>query len=425
MSQRQLVTALAFFILAIPANAQHENLIMTNPMPRGHVGVAKVYDTEAIRATRYVRGTTRDSLRMDGRMFKFERAMRMGNTDFVALHFGKVRTLGGLRVQWDERNYPTDVTIYTSLDDTTWSQRIRLRKPNGAPSYVFLPDVNAKAIALDCGRLKDTAIVGIVDVRVFAAEEIQGAGTFYQQAVRGESASMLPARLRGAEIPSRLLMWNMQPAAALDEEGVLRFDGLDLLLQTALYSRSKLIPLSVGKRDLVATPPGGNPGFEVVTDDFHVAIQTASVEREGRPETIMKVMITNTARSTRNGKLLFAVYPMSGRNAARAHGVSKLGVSAGRLDIDERAMISFIPAPTEIGGTTLPSGDISEFIKRGSIPGEQGVFSKAGHCSGGASQEFSLESGATLVQYVTVNPSAPARYYVPLELSELQAIIVP
>ncbi|HJU89502.1 MAG TPA: hypothetical protein VJ672_08925, partial [Gemmatimonadaceae bacterium] len=210
--------------------------------------------------------------------------------------------------------------------------------------------------------------------------------------------------------------------ALINEEGMIEVSKGGFSIEPFLYTNGKLLTWADGshgqslERDYLPIPT-------VERRHENLALAITAFDDNGR--LYVRYRVSNLSRSSTTVSLYLAARPLQVNppwqflnNPGGVSQIASLAVDRGRLRVDSM-FITTRPAAARVGAATFDNGDITEFVRRGSMPAANRVSDPRRLASGAL--QFRLELAPSGVEDVWINVVRHASLSFTLPPSELLA----
>lgn len=341
------------------------------------------------------------SLAIDGNRATLWRSRGPGEQWFQ-LDFREPRELGGLIVEWDERHNASSYDVEISDDARRWNRIYRLEQGNGGRDFLFLPETEARYLRL---RVRQGAgpYYALREIEIQPLEFSSSRNAFFERIARDAPAGSYPKYFSGKQS-----YWTVvgvagdESEALINEEGAIEVDQSGFSLEPFLFVNGTLI----GWHDveLQQSLAKGDLPIPTVTWRAGEWLLTITAFASGPPGASVlhaRYTIENRSASSSKARLFLAIRPFQVNPPVQflnvPGGVAE--VSSIRFDgttvrVNENKTIFPAPAPDGFGATPFDGGDITEFLRRGTLPPASAISNDALRATSAAlAYDFDLGAG--------------------------------
>jgi hypothetical protein len=309
--------------------------------------------------------------------------------------FNRIRSVGGIVIDWDTAGYATSYDVLLSDDGSEWSTAYTVRKGNGGRDYVPLFEGQGRFVKVNLlagtGRNYSIRSLAIKD-----ASFSQSNNALFRAIASESKPGLFPKYLSDRQSYWTVLGANNDTKEALiNEQGTIEVDKQMFSLEPFLSINGRLISWN----DVAANcelAEGYLPIPLVRWTYGNECYLTVQAVVGGTPgNSILVVRYTfESQQPDRKIKFFVAVRPFQVNPPWQSlnfeGGVSRIDSIAndrGMIEVNGHTVIP-LTNPTAFGATEFDQGDITEYLSRGVVPPNQDVKDHAGFAS--AALEYDL-----------------------------------
>ena len=331
-------------------------------------------------------------------------------SEWLSINFNYLKDIGGLVIDWDSSDFATSYDVLLSDDGKEWSTAYSVTSSNGGRDYVYLPERDARVLKLVLTKSKRGHGYAISRLEVKGPEFSQTPNDFFTAIAESSPKGLFPKYFLKKQNYWTIVGANGDTKEALiDEAGAIEVDQLRFSLEPFLFINGKLITWS----DVSLTQSLENdylpiPSVEWKYGGLRLTIRTFAAGTAGKSLLIATYRIENEGGISPNGKLFVALRPFQVNPPSQqlniVGGVARLDSirnDTGLLHVQDKLVIP-LSAPEGFGSTCLETGDISEYLQRGTLPPMQSVTDARGFASAALEFDYSVESGASKEFHIAV-----------------------
>ena len=338
-------------------------------------------------------------LAFDGDAATSWRAATAGPADW-SVDLGALRELGGLVVDFGPA-HASRYAVELSEDGAAWRTAREVTEGNGGRDFLALPESEARAVRLRLleGPQKEPFELREVSVKPLAFAATPNA--FVAEVAKGAARGAWPRYLS-----SEQSYWAVVGVDADPDEGLLSEDGA-LEAGAGLYS---VEPFLLNGGRLVtwadattrhALVDGDLPIPSVRWEANGLTLETTALAAglPGSSALLARYRVGNRGAGARRVRLVLAIRPLQvnppWQFLGTPGGVSEirsLAFEGGRAIVNEKGRVVPLVAPAAAGASTFDAGDVSDFLRSGTIPREPRVADPTGLASGAFAFDLELEA---------------------------------
>lgn len=328
----------------------------------------------------------------------------------LTLDLGARGEIGGLAIDWRADRFARDFTVLLSDDGRSWRAGYEVVDGAGGRNWIYLPDEEARFVAVDVTRTAGDAGAQLEAMRVLEPEFSFSRNDMYR-IVSSESP-------RGA-YPRYFLpeqsYWTVIGApsdrkeALMNEEGMIETDKLGFSLEPFLFVDGGLISWAD-----VTTVPALQKGFLPMPSvrwehkgGLHLTTSAFAYGDAGSSVLLVRYRIANTTGVRKQGKAFIAARPFQVNPPWQTFtihgGVSRIdSIRTGDLiRINDRLVIP-LTRPSSSGAAGFDQGDVTAYLRRGVVPPSGAVTDRQGLASAAMQYDFEIPAGQTSDIFVAV-----------------------
>ncbi len=323
---------------------------------------------------------------------------------------GALRELGGLVVDHGD-SFASRYAVDLSEDGTTFATAREVVGGNGGRDYVALPEGEARMVRL---RLLEGPSKEPFELKEVAVKPLAFAAT--RNAFVAEVAKDAPRGSWPRYLASEQSYWTVVGVDGDPDEGLLSEDGA-LEAGAGLFS---VEPFLVDGGRLVtwadvttrhALADGDLPIPSVAWEAGELSLETTALAA-GLPDAsslLARYRVRNRSTAPKRARLVLAVRPLQvnppWQFLGTPGGVSEIrsvSFEGGRAVVNGGRVVVPLVAASAAGATTFDAGDVSDFLRAGTLPHSDRVDDPAGLASGAFAFELDLPPGGSAEVVVAI-----------------------
>jgi hypothetical protein len=335
-------------------------------------------------------------LALDGSRGTSWRATSSG-PEFLAIDFGEVRELGGLRIDWDGAARAFE--LQTSADGSGWTSIYSTTRAQGACSHLYLPGQASRYLRLELREAAGSEGLGIRELVVQPSEVARSLTRFFESVAKGSRRGLFPRYLYGEQTHwTALGSGDGHGPALLSEDGVLEVERAGFSIEPFLFVDGELvswadaqvtqqlaerflpIPSSLWRaKDLLLEVTACSPGADV----------------------LLTYRLRNTGHDSHRVRCFAAVRPFqvtppwqAFQGLGGTSPVRELELRDGVLWVNAHERIRPLTPPDGFGAAALEQGGIGDFLLRGQLPPRTWLRDRLACASGALCWDLELAPGA-------------------------------
>lgn len=333
-----------------------------------------------------------------------------GQSEWISIDFKYPKEIGGLVIDWEKGMHATAYDVLLSDDGKEWTTGYSVRNGTGERDYVYLPEQEGRIIKVVCLK----SVMG----RAYGIERLEVKGPAFSSHPN-DFFSNIAADFPKGYYPKYYLKqqtyWTVigtsgdDKESLINEQGIIEVDKLSFSLEPFLFVSNKLVTwndASPSQSLLEGYLP--IPSVLWSYGGWELTIYAFSAGVPGNSMLIVTYHIENRGSSTRNGSLFIALRPFQVNppwqwlntvgGASRIDSVRNRG---GILHIGQKEVIP-LEAPRAFGATAFETGEIVEYLRKGTVPSADSVIDRDGFASAALHYDFDIPWGEALDFHVVV-----------------------
>ncbi|HEX9656627.1 MAG TPA: discoidin domain-containing protein [Bacteroidota bacterium] len=322
--------------------------------------------------------------------------------EWLSINFNAIREVGGLVIDWDDRNYASAYDVEFSDDGKEWFKGYSVVDGNGGRDFLYLHEQQGRMLRL---LFKKSAgkVYGIARMEVKGPEFGASPNDFFSRLAGEEPKGLYPKYFLQQQCNWTVVGASGDAKEALVSElGAIETDRLGFSLEPFLFIDNKLLTWS----DVTVTQSLESdylpiPSIQWRYGDWQFTIRAFVAGGAGRSMLIATYRIENIGGSSSpEGKLFIALRPFQVNPPWQwlniVGGFAKIDSirnNEGIIQVNDKTVIA-MKAPSGFGATSFDRGDITDFLKVGSLPTSQAAYDARGFTSGAIAYEFNVHPGS-------------------------------
>jgi len=333
-----------------------------------------------------------------------------GEREWLSVDFHYLKEIGGLMIDWGKSDYASSYEIQLSDDGEEWSTVYTVAGGNGGRDYVYLPEKDVRVLKIVLNKSKSGKGYDIERLEIKGPDFSSSANDFLTT-VAGES----PKGMFPKYFLNQQSYWTVVGSsgdtkeALINELGTIEVDKFHFSLEPFLFIGKKLVTWN--DVALEQSLEGGYlpiPSVQWKYGGIKLTVRAFSAGVAGKSMLIATYRIENGGGSPPKGKLFVALRPFQVNPPWQflngAGGVARIDsvrYERGLLLVEDKVVIP-ISDPSGFGATDFNGGDITEYLRDGTLPSSQTVRDPNGFASAALEYDYDVPSGATREFHVVV-----------------------
>ncbi len=332
-----------------------------------------------------------------------------GGEQWIALDFQRRREIGGLVIDWKVGNHAASYDIALSDDGSVWSPAAEVQNGNGGRDYLYLPEQEARFLRIACHN--GPGVDYVIDTLTVRGPEFSAhPNAFFSAIARDAPRGLYPKYFLGEQS-----FWTVvgtsgdDREALINEQGAIEVDKLGFSIEPFLVVGDSLITWADVRLDQsLDSDYLPIPSVTWRRGGLEMTVRAFSAGTPGNSLLIASYRIANLGSVPPRGTLFLALRPFQVNppwqwlnQVGGATRIDSIRTERGRLLVNDRTLIPLV-RPSGFGAAPLDQGDITEFLRKGSLPPAQEARDPRGFVSAALRYDLSVQSGHEVEFHVVV-----------------------
>ncbi|MBC7789904.1 MAG: discoidin domain-containing protein [Anaerolineae bacterium] len=350
-----------------------------------------------------------------------------GGRQHFTIDFGSVRELGGFEVDWQNNRHATRYDVQQSADGARWETLYSVKGGDGSTDFIALPELETRYLRLELVSGNDRRGYAIRDINVKPVAWSASPNAFFEHLAKQAPRGTYPKYLNGEQS-----YWTVVGAtgdtreALVNEEGAIEIDKGSFSIEPFLLVDDTLVTwndarlaqsLERGDLPIPSVRWEGGP-FALTVTAFAGAGPLAESDTGIASASLWaRYRVANTSASPRRATLYLALRPFQvnpswqflNTQGGVTH-IREISYAAGVVEVNGSKLVASISKPAGFGAAAFDHGDITEYLRRGSLPASTSLRDHTGYASAALSYAVDLAPGASRDFWIAVpfHASTPA-----------------
>jgi hypothetical protein len=348
-----------------------------------------------------VQGTHTPRLSDDGRSVVGWSSAPQGDRHWLTLDLHRKTVTGGLVIDWDTLDFARSFTVLLSNDGQLWKTGASAVECRGKRSYIALKDGEGRFLKLEITEVSRHRGIGIRRLTLKGTEFSFSRNDFISSVASEEPRGFFPMYFRQEQS-----YWTVVGAAGdrkealVNEQGMIETDKLSFSLEPFLFVDGRLITWN----DVTLTQTLEKdylpiPSVHWLYDkSLELSITTVAAGPAGKSILLTKYSVRNRRDEAVEGRLFVAIRPFQvnppWQTFTIVGGVSRIdSVRCGPvMRVNDRVVMP-LSRPVGYGATAFDQGDVTQYLKEGTVPPGATIYDSAGLGSAAMEWDFDLRKG--------------------------------
>ncbi len=312
------------------------------------------------------------------------------------------REFGGIKINWDEKDFAKKFNVLTSTDGINWDNVYQVDNCNGGISNIRLSECESSFIKVEMLRSSNGNGYAIKDFEIMDIEWSADINRFFINVAKDYPRGFYPRYLyEEASYWTIIGVSGDVKEALINEEGMVEVDKLNYCLEPFLFYDGKLKTWND-----VKTVQGLEENYLPIPnvkwlDDVQLEVKAFTSGEANRSSVLyLNYKLKNVSDTHKKGKYFLALRPFQVNpfyqwlnitgGAAKISSVKYLNKNVHVNN--EKLIVPFIN-PNNFGSSKFDEGNIAEYLAKGNLPGNKSITDKMGQASAAFEYDFDLKPG--------------------------------
>jgi len=331
--------------------------------------------------------------------------------EWLVIDFQKERELGGLVIDWSQEDFAIAYDVDLSADGQGWSTGYAVANGNGGRDYIYLPEAEAKSIRLNLKKSIRAKGYGINRLEIKGVEFSETPNAFFTAIAAEAPRGYYPKYFLGEQT-----YWTVTGVsgdateALINEYGIIEIEKSSFSLEPFLFLEGRLVTWNdVTVQQSLEQGYLPIPTVRWDYKNLQLSITALAAGEAGHSALIASYRVENKGPTSTQGRLYVAIRPFQVLppwqalnligGAARIDSVKWLG---GRIIVNESKVVFPLTPPDGFGAAEFDQGDITDYLRYGTLLSRHQVVDHFGYASGALEFEFRLEARQSKEVFVVV-----------------------
>ncbi len=321
------------------------------------------------------------------------------------------KEFGGLKINWDEKNYAKKFSVSVSDDKINWKKIYTSDKNTSFASYIRLPEQEASYVKIEMLASSNKNGYTIKELQLLDEEYSSDRNRFLINIAKDLPRGYYPRYLYEEKSYWNVIGVNSDTKEALiNEEGMVEVDKSSFSIEPFLYFNDKLITWN-DQNTIQSLENNYLPIPKVKwLNNIQMEVKAfASGEANKSSVLYLAYTLKNVSKSDLAGNFYLALRPFQVNPhyqwlniTGGAANVNSIKVDKNKLVVNNNKTVVSISKPVEIGASSFDDGEVINFISRNQIPKRTSVEDKTGFASAAIKYLFELKPQEEKTFYVAV-----------------------
>jgi len=330
--------------------------------------------------------------------------------EWLSINFNHLKEIGGLVIDWEKSNYATAYDVQLSDDGKEWSTAYNVTDGNGGRDYIYLPEKDARVLRVSFNKSASGKGYDVQRMEVRGPEFSETPNHFFAATAKESPRGHYPQYFLNEQSYWTIVGTSGDTKEALiNELGAIEVDKLRFSLEPFLYIGGRLITWhDVAREQSLLSDYLPIPSVVWKYGGLKLTTRSFSAGTPGNSLLIITYKIENTGGAPPQGSLFVALRPFQVNppwqwlnivgGAAR---IDSIRNENGVLRVQDKTVIP-VSDFSAFGATNFDSGEITEYLQRGTLPRMQNVTDTRGFAAAALRYDYNLTSGTSKEFHIVV-----------------------
>ena len=313
----------------------------------------------------------------------------------------QVRDFGGLTISWNDKAFATHYVVELSDDGTDWTKGYEVRHGNGGTDYIYLPEAEARYVRLYFLKSNDKDKYSISEVAIHGPEFGTSLNAFFDSVAQAVPVGYYPKYFTNKQSYWTLIGVNGDSKKALmNEQGQIEVDISRFSIEPFLFLNDSLLTWhSFQSTQSLAQNYLPIPSVNWQRDSIQVDITGFAEGKAGSSVLIARYLVRNISSKRLRGRFFVAIRPFQVNppwqflnNPGGVCDISNINYNGETVGVDDKQIVP-LTKPQWFGAVGFDSGDITEYLSRGIVPGAESVHDYFKHASAALLYDLDIPPG--------------------------------
>ncbi len=323
---------------------------------------------------------------------------------WLSINFNCMKEVGGLVIDWEKESYATAYDVEFSDDGKEWATGYTLTNGNGGRDFLYLHEQQGRILRVKMKKSSDGKGFGIERLEVKGPEFGASPNDFFFSLAKEMPTGFLPKYFLKQQSYWTVVGTSGDTKEALVSElGTIEIDKLSFSLEPFLFVDNKLITW----KDVAVTQSLEDdylpiPSVQWSYGGWRLTVRAFSTGTAGKSTLLVTYRVESKGGvSSTKGKLFVALRPFQVNPPWQwlniVGGFAKIDsikMLDGVVHVNDKRIIA-MKTPSAFGATSFDQGDITDFLRSGSLPVSQAARDAHGFASAALQYDFDVTSGST------------------------------
>lgn len=329
----------------------------------------------------------------------------------IVLDLNGRKEFGGLKINWDEKDYARKFSVLVSDDRKTWEKVYSAEKENSNTNYVRLPELEATYIKLILENSAGKKSFAIGELEILSGEYSADPNHFFINIAKDFPRGYFPRYFNEEKSYWTITGVNSDVKEALiNEEGMVEVDKSNFSLEPFLFVDGKLITWN-DQQTIQSLENNYLPIPKIKwLGNIQLEIKTfASGEANKSSVLYLQYTLKNVSKQEKTGNFYLALRPfqvnpyyqwlnITGGTAK----VKSVKVEKTKIIVNNEKVVLPISKPSGMGAASFDDGESINFISQDQLPLRKNVEDNTGYASAVIKYSFELKPQEEKIYYVAV-----------------------
>ncbi|MFA3783950.1 discoidin domain-containing protein [Melioribacteraceae bacterium 4301-Me] len=288
------------------------------------------------------------------------------------------REIGGLKINWPEKNFSALCRIKASQDFKKWETVYEFEKKSPYPNYILLRELEASYLKLEITSKNNEEKIGIAEIKILPSDYSENDNNFFINITKDFPRGFFPRYFnREASYWTIVGVSEDTKEALINEDGMVEIDKSQFSIEPFIYTDGKLITWNdVAIEHSLEENYLPIPSVKWKSEQLNLEIKAFA---EGKPNESSKLFVTyllkNASSKKKSGNLYLAIRPYQVNpyyqflnDMGGVAKINKIEYKKSYVIVNDKKIIYTMEPADDFGVSNFDNGEIINYLAEGRLP---------------------------------------------------------
>lgn len=347
-------------------------------------------------------GTTALSKNLFDKNIKTEYSLTSKNESNFIVDLHQTREFGGLKIDWNEKQFAKDFTVSLSEDNKSWQTVYTVKDGNGGTNFIPLPEAEARYLKFELKKSENENGYSIKEIELLNLDFSSSPNNIFKAIAKEKPRGYFPKYfLDEASYFTVVGVNGDRKEGLINEEGQIEVDKSSYSLEPFIINNGKFLTWNETQNGQALEEDYlPIPIVKRTSDNLQLTIKTFAYGESGSSLLNLSYELKNISKRRQTGKIYFAIRPFQVNPSYQflntqggTAKVESISLDNDKVVINDDTAIYYLNQPDNFGASGFDQGDIVEFIAQNDLPKVKNVEDRQGFASAAFEYQFTLAPG--------------------------------